>query len=305
MFATFLEEVSSGLAKKWDANILSPAFVFWGGGLLAWLYSNEWNWSLLVDFFTKLNNIQGLIVILGALLLVLVSSGLMEWFEPSFFRLIEGYLPKKLNFFGSIFTSRINDKLEKKEARYQELAEKHSLKKISASEKKEFSDLETELYPFPLSEDQRLPTLFGNLIRAAEEHPYIRYGLEPVIVWPRLWLLLTEDTRKEIGSARQALKERILLFIWCIAFSAWVIWVPWALLVSFFSSIIVYYKGLLPAASVYSDLIRSAFDLHRFDLYEALHLPKPKSPDEEVNKGQALSEYLLRGNYPDSDLLFN
>ena len=33
----FLESLGGKLAENWAANILTPAFVFWIGGLLAWV----------------------------------------------------------------------------------------------------------------------------------------------------------------------------------------------------------------------------------------------------------------------------
>jgi hypothetical protein len=67
----------------------------------------------------------------------------------------------------------------------------------------------------------------------------------------------------------------------------------------------------MSAGSNYSELLRTAFDLHRFSLYQALHLPLPTFPDSEVLQGKALSLYLKRGEklnipfYPETDLALN
>jgi hypothetical protein len=45
----------------------------------------------------------------------------------------------------------------------------------------------------------------------------------------------------------------------------------------------------------YAGLLRSSFDLHRFDVYEALHWPKPTSPEAEREQGVELTLYLLDG----------
>jgi len=50
------------------------------------------------------------------------------------------------------------------------------------------------------------------------------------------------------------------------------------------------YRGMMLAASVYGGLVRAAFDLHRFALYEQLRWPLPRWVD-----GEALTEYLHRG----------
>jgi len=48
-------------------------------------------------------------------------------------------------------------------------------------------------------------------------------------------------------------------------------------------------------ASAFGDLLRSAFDVHRFTLYDTLRLPRPKDPAGEPASGKILTEYLFRG----------
>jgi hypothetical protein len=43
----------------------------------------------------------------------------------------------------------------------------------------------------------------------------------------------------------------------------------------------VTYKGAVTAAQAYAGLMHAAYDLHRFDLLEALHYPLPTREDEE------------------------
>jgi hypothetical protein len=58
------------------------------------------------------------------------------------------------------------------------------------------------------------------------------------------------------------------------------------------------YRGMIVAAGVYGDLVRSAFDLHRFDLYRALAWPLPENLDNERQLGMQLTTYLFRGYSP-------
>ena len=49
------------------------------------------------------------------------------------------------------------------------------------------------------------------------------------------------------------------------------------------------------AAIAYGESIRTAVDLHRFTLLEALHLPLPATLDEERALNAKLSRFLLQG----------
>ena len=71
-------------------------------------------------------------------------------------------------------------------------------------------------------------------------------------------------------------------------FSLWVI--PVALVV-----LILVYQSVLIADQAYTSLLRSCFDLHRFNLYQMLHWPLPESPASKVPCGQAITQYLQRG----------
>ena len=47
----FLESLGGKLAERWLSTILTPAFIFWGGGLGAWIYRH--GWLSLETWFTK------------------------------------------------------------------------------------------------------------------------------------------------------------------------------------------------------------------------------------------------------------
>jgi hypothetical protein len=54
-------------------------------------------------------------------------------------------------------------------------------------------------------------------------------------------------------------------------------------------------RGTVTAALAYNEALRVAFDLHRFDLLTALHLPLPESREEEKAQNDDLSAFLLQG----------
>ena len=52
------------------------------------------------------------------------------------------------------------------------------------------------------------------------------------------------------------------------------------------------YEAALSAASAYGQAVAAAFDLHRFDLLRALHLPLPRDLLSEVQANQQLSRFM-------------
>ncbi|MET8977837.1 hypothetical protein ABZX85_19680 [Streptomyces sp. NPDC004539] len=133
--------------------------------------------------------------------------------------------------------------------------------------------------------DRLLPTALGNALRAGELSAGERYGLTTLTSWPRIYLQVSDRMAEALRSARDALDTAVNL---CWSFlaltvtsaaalydepSAW--WLCGAgLLLAW-----VAYKGAVTVAQAYSGLMHLVYDLHRFDLLHALHLPLP--PDRE------------------------
>ncbi|WP_156163958.1 hypothetical protein [Methanosarcina sp. 1.H.T.1A.1] len=309
-------------SKLWDLNVIPPALFFWGGGLLVWCTSDGWNLETFIDWFKNLeglNSSQAVFLFLFFVLFLIVSTKLVEWIQSPLIRFAEGYWPIfPLNKLGDYLVNHLRSKMKPKILRYDDIGRKYEnlkdpksvAKGPSDSERIEFAKLETELNQYP--NDMVLPTKFGNIIRAAEEYPSDCYGLETMRVWPDLWLLLPDRVRDELSKANKDISERITWFFWVSSFSlwtivAWAVWdkiVLWPLFVAFFGTVSVYYLGLIPAASNFGDLLRASFDLHRFAVYEALHLPLPFDPNDEDKDGENLSQYLKHGIHPDVKVLF-
>jgi hypothetical protein len=219
---------------------------------------------------------------------------LIEWFTLPILRSAEGYWPGLLRGLRSRFTARLSRRLEKQKQHWQLLAEGQQAGKLNAREIEEYARLDFELAKYPVASHLLMPTRLGNLLRAAEEYPYVRYGLEVTVTWPRLWLILPESTRKEVAGARQALDERTRIMGWGLLFTIWSIWAWWSVVVAL-SVTLVAYRGMLSAAALYGELLRATFDLYRFRLYKSLNWPVPTSPADERGHGEDLTEYLHRG----------
>jgi len=311
MFTTFWGTMFGGQYKKWNINAFLPPLLFWGGGMAVWYESNGWGLNIIwnkFDYLSNLDSTQVGIFLFLLISLMIVSYKFAEWLQFPLIRFIEGYWPFYLNCLKSYLVERLESNLKSKKIEWDILAKNYN--NLEISQKKKFIKLDNELEQYPLL--LKLPTRFGNLLRVAEEYPFNRYGLETIRVWPNLWLLIPDRTRKELIESNKVLYDKVTLFFWCsiffvwtmIAFIEWDSLIWWPLIVSILGVLFVYYTGLIPAASDFGDLLRASFDVHRFTLYEALRLPLPSKPIDEYKDGKNLSKYLKRGLHPDLKIAF-
>lgn len=292
MFTKFWDELAEGVAGRWTAQELGPALAFWGGGLLAWAW--RYDWQALIDWLVALNNAAVYVALaVGGLLLLVASSAAMEWLQPTVLRLAEGYWPPPLQRLRFALARRVQARLERKETCWQAVAGVDPERR-TAEQRAEYVRLDAELARYPVDPRHLLPFRLGNVLRAAEEYPQVRYGLVTGVCWPRLWLLLPQEARDALAESRERLDGATRFFAWSILFAVWTVWAWWAALVAAAFAAAAYW-AMVNAAGDYGDLLRAAFDLHRFALYEHLRWRPPSSPAEEVACGQRLSEYLFRG----------
>jgi hypothetical protein len=290
----FWEGISSKLSERWAATVVTPAFLFWTGGLAAWLWRKQDSIGELETWFNGLSNAVQLTLVVGALLLVTLSASLVQRFDLTVLRALEGYWPRWLNRIRGLLVSWQSRQLEKHNIRFQELAGK-APEQMSREEKEEYVEKDLRLMRAPTDPALRMPTKLGNLLRAAETHSRDRYGLDAVVCWPRLWLLLPDGPKKELQEARARLDDAVRVVSWGMLFFVWASWAWWALPVALLVSIFAY-LGSLRAADLYSELLKATFDLHRMTLYEGLRWPTPANPADERNQGEALTKYLWRGS---------
>ena len=155
---------------------------------------------------------------------------------------------------------------------------------------------------YPEESGRVMPTRLGNILRAAEDQAGGRYGLDTVTFWPRLYPLLpdrlaalVDDARNQLDIAARfcaigvlgALSTGILL----VAHGGWWLLLPVAL----GTLSVIAHRSALNAALLYGQALQTAFDLHRFDLRRALHLPLPPDLPTERAWNSALSAFLAQG----------
>ena len=298
MSAKFLEGVGGKLAEQWVANLLTPAFVFWGGGLFAYIYRYSWEPIIKVFPDAKFEALQ-LAILAVIFILIYISALVVQRFDVEVLRGLEGYwypgIRDLLRPLLNSMTQRQLDRRNKLLKRWQPLNQKLKTQQpLSLQERAEFVRCDRALRQFPTQENDFLPTRLGNLLRSTERRPYDRYGLDAIICWPRLWLLLPDSAKKELQDARAQLNNGVRVFSWSLLFLIWTCWAWWAAPVAIGSALFAY-CWILDTAEVYGDLIESVFDLYRGLLYQSIRWPQPEDPKQEQEMGQKLTEYLWRG----------
>lgn len=149
-----------------------------------------------------------------------------------------------------------------------------------------------------------LPTSLGNILAAAESRAGAAYGFDAVAAWPRLYLVLPDRTRSLVDDQRNSLDAAVMMATalatvtlaaaGLVADAGW--WALLLLLPAVGSA--AAYRGALHAALAYGEAIDVAFELHRFDLYRALHLPLPADSDTERRLVRSLCLLWRQGVVP-------
>lgn len=121
------------------------------------------------------------------------------------------------------------------------------------------------------------PTWMGDRLRACYVRIQRTYGLDLTAAWPRLWLIVPDTVRSELGAARDAFSAAARLTAWAILYfilGAW--WWP-AFLIALVAGITAVRKGRLATGNL-ADLIESAVDLHSGELATRLGVTVPLNP---------------------------
>lgn len=291
MFDKFWTALSEELAGNWKSFLFSPAGAFLALGLLAWI--DKYGRQSLEKFAQSITIGQTLGIFIGVIFLLMIAKIFGSRLAQPLLRFLIGDWPDFLTRLRSRQITRHLEKRKQLKNRWSELA--RQLEAGEATKLEEYATLDTKLSnDFPVEAKHFMPTRLGNIIRAAEEYPLHRYNLEINTVWSRFWLVVSDQTRQELITARRELNARVEVLLWSLLLLVWLVWAWWIAVVWIVASVLAYFS-LFDIAYIYGHLLRAAFDLERFNLYEALRWKLPDSPDEEQKMGATLSQFFRRG----------
>ncbi len=123
---------------------------------------------------------------------------LLSLFNHTIYRLLEGYLPPLSwrRATARLFWTRIRQW----QVETGDLRDRYD--NLTAAELASYNDLRLKLSGAPSTEDDVLPTRFGNAIRAFETYPYDTYGADGVEIWPRLVAVASKEYAAAVQDAR-------------------------------------------------------------------------------------------------------
>ena len=296
MSAKFLESVGGKLAEQWVATLLTPAFVFWAGGAIATL--QRFGWATLSTRFSQQPETLQIAFLVSVFCLIAASAFVVQRFDLAVLRWLEGYWFPWLRPLRRWLIAREHKRSQWIDDLWQQL-NRINPTQLTPEQRGELRDeliqCDWQQHYIPLP-DQIMPTRLGNILRAAEQRPLEKYGLDAIVCWSRLWLLLSDAVKKDLQEARADLNAAARVWLWSLLFIVWTaLGAWWAAPVGILSAIFAYYYWALAAARIYGELIESTFDLHRQLLYQSLRWNLPADPEVERQVGQELTQYLWRG----------
>jgi hypothetical protein len=255
------------------------------------------------------------------IVITLVAFGL-EYVQVSITRLFEGYwteLPV-LRSFGQWKRRRyeleINSLDRRLEYLSQEIPELEAAGRPAGSLRAELNRLSARRLGSvpPGYEAELMPTRLGNLYKSAELYPYTRYGIDSVVLWPRLREVLPEQFVGRLQEVKTAVDFLLLFSFLSILFSLLAVPYLWArgaqvwLVLACVSGLPLgwlSYRTALSPAQAYSELLKVAFDLHRKALLKALGLSAPITLSQEQALWRDISDFIFRGIPPSQDWQFD
>jgi hypothetical protein len=276
------------VAEQWTTQLLTPAFAFWAGGLALWCLRHH-DWSSLQKQLQPMSETALVVLAVAGLILVSSTAIIGQKFEFFVLRLLEGYWwPWPLRrAFVSFESWRYN--------RAMRIYQAVSSSKATAKQRRRFERAVGILRQIPPDPADRLPTRLGNILRYSERASDWRYGLDSIVCWSRLWLLLPDSSRKELADARADLDTGARVFLWGALFVVWASINRWSIVIALTVCICGYW-WMKHAAKTYGDLIQATFDVYRSSLYAALRIKLPDNAHDERAAGLALSYYLANGS---------
>lgn len=286
MFSVDLKEVTGVVGRRFLMTAFVPSLVFWGL-FIAVMAIGQGDLFTAIKAWSEQETIFKTLQIIVFVVWVIFFANILSSQLNTILRLYEGYWDFPLGRYFQIRGQR------RHQARLKKLEnDPNQYEKIYL------------YYPLPTQPEQVMPTLLGNILKNAELYPRDRYRIDAVLIWPRLYYLLSDRFVQTVADARGALDFMLVISSLSVGFAllagsyllitgaAWLYF-----LVCFLGGLFtawLAYKSALGSALLYAQQIKVAFDLYRNDLLKKMHISLPTTPEEEKRVWNDVVQLLYR-----------
>jgi hypothetical protein len=292
----FWDGLAAKLADRWAA-VAPPALAFWLAAALAWSWGHQ-GFRNITSRLTSLGQYSAVaqcLIVVGCLLLITGSIGLVDRLTNMFLPVLAGNWPEWAEGVNRRLVERAGVQLKSLDSEWQELRLRAGEdENPSGADEFRDSELDERRRQYSMLERQLMPTRLGNILRGAESRPYVKYGLAVAVIMPRLWPVLPTSVRKDLTAAWLSVNVAASVIVWSLLLIPFTVWCPYVLIVSVIG-VLMAWIWLPERAKAFGELLESAFDVYRMDLYRQLRWPLPIGTEDERAIGVALTRFLLRG----------
>ncbi|MFB7496194.1 hypothetical protein ACFC09_16130 [Streptomyces sp. NPDC056161] len=263
----FLNELARQLAGKWLSLLVVPGVLFVASVAVGWrMRFGAWPGD--EEFVTGLQ--QGAApagqlaaTVLGALLVSAWAGLLAQGSGRAVHRLWLGRWPGRT---GAALAGRRRRRWTRAQERYEQAYRQGQSDEILA-------DLAYRRNRIALAPPSR-PTHMGDAVAALGVRVRLEYGIDLEHGWPRLWLVLPEETRTVLDESRDAFGRATALAGWGVLYVlAGAVW--WPLGLAGLGTLLTAVVRGRSAVTNLAQLMESAVDLHGASLAVSLGIPVP------------------------------
>ncbi|MFI6390927.1 hypothetical protein [Nonomuraea sp. NPDC050540] len=285
MLGTVVKEAGGLLDRRFFLNGLLPVLAFLGCCLLT-VAAARGGVAGAMTAWQRQDATVKTVHVLAFLVVALLAAAWLASAATSLVRLYEGYWP-----------GPIGRPLRAVGLRWH----RNRLAALDPGDDADYARLHTG---YPSDPAEVMPTRLGNILKNAELHPEDRYGLDAVVIWPRLYPLLPEEQRAALVAARTELEFFLTVSVLAAVYSAasgiFLILAgaaPGLFLLCHGAggvAALLAYRAALPSARLYGQQVKVTFDVHRALLLTATGRKDTEDLDERL-RWQALARHWYRG----------
>jgi hypothetical protein len=293
VLATALSVICGSLDSKFLTAYWLPAFaaVFGGFGVLVVIVGGE----QIDDWIYNLDSVEQTLAVLLLVLLVSMLAFVLRAISRPMIEIFAGdALPRVVADWSTRGQLRVKRRLEQRsEAKPAAAASVLSPQQMAAWLRRDF----------PLDDAETQPTLFGNVLAIAAEHPRLAYAMEGLLWWPRLSPVVPVDFQDQLAGAQAPMMSLLNLSLvftllalggavtLVLAGGHWVAAIVTLLLCLLLARLC--YRAAVSQASELASLLSVSFDLYRHEVLRQMDLDVPTDLEAERELWRQLTVQLV------------